>query len=238
MKVTYLSHSGFCVELENHILLFDYYKGQIPKFDQEKEIFVFASHKHPDHFNFSVFELRSKYSKIRYIFSSDIKLSDTYLERKGVSPTIKENMISIGRHKTEMIGSVQVTTLQSTDQGVAFLVTCEGKTIYHAGDLNWWHWEGEAEQDNTDMKNAYQREINSIGRRHIDIAFVPLDPRQEEAYDWGMNYFLEHTDADVIFPMHMWGKYDWIGRYKKSLPDPEQAARIMEILKEGQTWNI
>lgn len=31
----------------------------------------------------------------------------------------------------------------STDEGVAFLVTAEGRTVFHAGDLNWWHWEGE-----------------------------------------------------------------------------------------------
>ena len=31
MKITYISHSGFAVELENHIFLFDYYKGEIPK---------------------------------------------------------------------------------------------------------------------------------------------------------------------------------------------------------------
>ena len=36
MKITYISHSGFAVELENHIFLFDYYKGEIPKFDPKK----------------------------------------------------------------------------------------------------------------------------------------------------------------------------------------------------------
>mgnify|MGYP000509052087 CR=1 FL=1 len=38
MKITYISHSGFAVELENHnFFLFDYYKGEIPKFDPEKK---------------------------------------------------------------------------------------------------------------------------------------------------------------------------------------------------------
>ena len=33
MKITYISHSGFAVELENHIFLFDYYKGEISEGD-------------------------------------------------------------------------------------------------------------------------------------------------------------------------------------------------------------
>ena len=34
MKVTYIEHSCFSVELDNSILLFDYYKGEIPDFDK------------------------------------------------------------------------------------------------------------------------------------------------------------------------------------------------------------
>ena len=55
-----------------------------------------------------------------------------------------------------MIGSVQVETLKSNDEGVAFLVTAEGRTIYHAGDLNWWYWNGEPEDDNEFMVRFYK----------------------------------------------------------------------------------
>lgn len=34
VKVTYIEHSCFSVELDNSILLFDYYKGEIPDFDK------------------------------------------------------------------------------------------------------------------------------------------------------------------------------------------------------------
>ena len=40
----------------------------------------------------------------------------------------------------------EIRTLRSTDEGVAFVVHYAGKTIYHAGDLNWWHWEGEPDE--------------------------------------------------------------------------------------------
>ena len=65
MKITYISHSGFAVELENHIFLFDYYKGEIPKFDPKKSIVVFASHVHHDHYVEEIFELREQYPDVR-----------------------------------------------------------------------------------------------------------------------------------------------------------------------------
>ena len=36
MKITYIHHSSFCVELENSILLFDYFKGELPEFNKDK----------------------------------------------------------------------------------------------------------------------------------------------------------------------------------------------------------
>ena len=49
IKVTYLDHSGFLVELEDAYFLFDYYKGRLPQIDLEKKMFVFVSHVHHDH---------------------------------------------------------------------------------------------------------------------------------------------------------------------------------------------
>ena len=41
IKVTYLDHSGFLVELEDAYFLFDYYKGRLPQIDLgEKDVCV------------------------------------------------------------------------------------------------------------------------------------------------------------------------------------------------------
>ena len=37
MKITYIDHSGFCVECENVVFIFDYYKGELPEFDRKKK---------------------------------------------------------------------------------------------------------------------------------------------------------------------------------------------------------
>ena len=50
MKITYIHHSAFLVETESAYLLFDYFQGKLPEFSEEKPLYVFASHRHPDHF--------------------------------------------------------------------------------------------------------------------------------------------------------------------------------------------
>ena len=51
MKVTFIYHSAFLVELERCSLLFDWYGGDLPKIDRTKPLYVFASHHHGDHYS-------------------------------------------------------------------------------------------------------------------------------------------------------------------------------------------
>lgn len=242
MKVTYIGHSGFAVELAHMILLFDYYTGKLPDWPQEKALAVFASHSHPDHFNRRILKLAGERRQIHYFFGNDIRLGEKWMKENGIPAAVKKSVTKLagGRESVWEEGSfrVKVCALKSTDSGVAFLVEAEGKRIYYAGDLNWWHWAGEPEAENQEMGRAYKKEIDSIAGQHFDLAFVPLDPRLEESYSWGMDYFLEKTDSPVVFPMHMWGKYETAARYKESGPGRRYAARIMEIESGGQVWNI
>ena len=206
MKITYIAHSGFCVELEKHVLLFDYFTGELPSWDKEKTILVFASHKHQDHFSLRILELRKEYPHIHYFFGNDIKLKPDYLLRKKADPEALSDVTVMKAHEQTGYGgesqAVTVRTLKSTDEGVAFLVEAEGKTFYHAGDLNWWHWEGEAPQWNAEMARAYQAEIGRLQGKRIDIAFIPVDPRLEESMLLGIEYFMEHVGAKMVIPMH------------------------------------
>ena len=236
MKITYLYHSGFAVELEKHILIFDYFKGTLPEWEQDKTILCFVSHKHSDHFDFKIFDLYGQYKKIHYFLGSDIRLSDKYLQRNGVDPVVKETLTNVGKHTVTRWQDVTIETLRSTDAGVAWIVTAEGKTIYHAGDLNWWHWEGEEPAWNRKMEADYKKEIDRISGRYFDAAFVPLDPRLEATYDLGMRVFLERTDAGAVFPMHMWDQYEVISGFRQSEAGRSYADRIMEIREPGQEF--
>ena len=93
MKVTFLHHSSFLVELEHTILLFDYFAGDrvngfhftgtIPTLDPEKDFYVFASHKHQDHFDMDNLKLAEQYPKVKFIFSKDCKMSRNFLSKHG-----------------------------------------------------------------------------------------------------------------------------------------------------------
>lgn len=240
MKITYIAHSGFSVELEKQVLLFDYFTGELPSWDRQKEIFVFASHKHQDHFNLKILELRKEYPRIRYFFGNDIKLKPDYLLRKKADPEALSFVTVMKAHESLRYGEkgqeVQISTLKSTDEGVAFLVEAEGKAFYHAGDLNWWHWEGEPVSWNRNMEAGFRREIDSIAGKCFDAAFVPLDPRLEAAYGLGMDYFLEKTQATHVFPMHMWEEYGYISKYKETETGRRHAGQIMDISGRGEEF--
>lgn len=197
MRITYLEHSGYMAEEEDRALVFDYYKGTLPELPRQKKVYVFASHVHPDHFTKRIFEWESRYPNIHYILSDDIKARDA-----------EGRCTYIGPCQTAELDEMEIRTLRSTDEGVAFLVKLKDKRIYHGGDLNWWHWEEESKAYNEMMRRKYQHEISKIEGEAIDAAFLPLDPRQEEQYAWGFDYFMRHTRTKHAFPMHMWGQYD------------------------------
>lgn len=246
MKVTYIYHSGFLVETDPAVFLFDYYKGELPAFPAEKPLIVFASHKHPDHFDFKIFDLQTHPGGVTYVFGNDIKLNENYLQRHGVNPAVREKIHRMPSH-TELTlplkagtgdkpESVTIHTLKSTDAGAAFYVKAGDVRIYHGGDLNWWHWEGESKAFNRQQECVYKEEINYLkklleGNAELDAAFVPLDPRLKDAYCLGMDYFLSHIPVKEVFPMHMWDDYDVIKRYLSHCKEREDTGQFAKCIK-------
>ena len=229
LKVTYIYHSGFLVETERSYLLFDYWKGEIPAMDYKKELYIFASHGHRDHFSDDIFKLENRCEKVQYILSSDTKDSTRNWAKA-------ENVHFMAPHETLDVDGVHVETLFSTDEGVAFLVQADGRSIYHAGDLHWWHWPGEPEEDNEWHRQAFQKEMTYLSGKEFDCAFVVLDPRQEEAGEWGMDYFLKTARSRYIFPMHCWNNYRMIREYKVKNDAKYLTGQIMEITAPGQEF--
>ena len=224
MKVTYLDHSGILVEIKDYYCIFDYYKGELPPLDKEKEVIVFCSHSHNDHYNPLIFDLLNQRG-MRYqaILASDI--SD-------------ENRLSKIKHSFvkpdecyQFDGGIQVETLLSNDSGVAFIVSTDEGVVYHGGDLNDWYWEGEPEEENQELRTIYHTEIGKIKGRHFDVAFVPLDPRLEAHYADGLLYFLENVDCDAVFPIHYWGEPAVIQRFITEYPQYQYRIKNTETAK-------
>lgn len=233
LKVYFICHSCFAVELERSVLIFDYYgEGRLPAFPPEKQIYFLASHSHRDHYNRKILTCRTDLSGAEYLLSGDIRLR----------PEEKQEWIhSIGSGAEDTIGPLRVKALQSTDRGVAFIVETEDVRIYHAGDLNWWHWKEESEEWNKNMAAKYQNEIDKLAGWHFDLAFVVLDPRLGDAYHWGMDYYLSRTDNDHVFPMHCWKDYEVCARYEKAMDKQNGRRGVKDFHKveyEGQEWEL
>ena len=215
MKINYHFHSGVSVESGGDLYIFDYYrKGFDPcELALFKNVYVFASHNHGDHFDRSILGWNQYKGDINYIFSHDISNFDVPASVMNPGDVLK-------------INDIKVTALDSTDEGVAFLVNTPELTLFHAGDLNWWHWEGESEEYNLGMKEKYKREINKLRGEHIDVAFIPVDKRLEDSMYYSIDYLMATADVKTVCPLHFWGDWKYIEKVKDELKNREYYNRI------------
>jgi L-ascorbate metabolism protein UlaG (beta-lactamase superfamily) len=227
MNVTYLNHSGFLVETKNKVLVFDYYSqgGRFDFFDpqeyQGKDIVFFVSHSHSDHFDPRILDWAGTAS---YVISDETNLTSDF----------RGEVLYVKPHASYEFHEMQIETLRSNDEGVAFVVAVDGKMIYHAGDLNWWHWNGESEEFNEEIAKSYKGEIQRIKDRKFDLVFIPADLRLEDKYCWATDYFMQEIGATTVFPMHFWGKFDVCGMLKEK----NYGNNIRNIMKENQKFRI
>lgn len=228
MNITYINHSGFIVETESCYIIFDYFNGDLPEFSG-KPVYIFSSHGHQDHFNREIFNVFDD-DKIKYILSGDIK--------KKVKTIDSDNIIFVYPRKEYDLDMLHIKTLRSTDLGVAYIVEVDGVRIYHGGDLNCWMWQEENKQYNNNMKNNYEREINSIKGECFDLAFVPLDPRQDEYYNLGIKYILKQCDIKNIFPMHMWEEYSIQDKFLADEANNLENTKFYKINNKNDSWRI
>jgi len=231
-KVTYIKHSGVLVETDHAYLLFDYWEGEIPEISSQKDLYIFSSHIHRDHFTKDIFKLENKSVNVEYILSFDIR-NGSRAWKKADNVTFLDPCVE--KH----IGDLKVRTLRSTDEGVAFLVKVEGLTVYHAGDLHWWYWPGDPLEDNEGRRREnYLKEIRKLSDEKIDISFVVLDPRQEYAGGYGMDQFLAKVNSRYVFPIHFWENFEYVRAYREKNSLKYPATCIVDISRAGQSFDI
>ena len=230
--VTYIKHSGVLVETKSSYLLFDYWEGELPDLDFGKDLYIFSSHIHRDHYTKSIFKLENRCINVEYILSSDI--------RRGSGEWRKaENVTFIAPCSRKKSGRLEIQTYRSTDAGVAFLVKIDGLTIYHAGDLHWWYWPEDLREDNEGRrKNNYLKEIQKLEGESPDISFVVLDPRQRDAGGYGMDQFLAHVHSRYVFPIHFWENYGYVRNYIDKNESKYPAVCLKMISRQGERFEI
>ena len=206
--IYYIYHSGFVLELEKSILIFDFYRIPTDKKNEEesfiskfikrtdKKIYVFSSHSNSDHFNKEILKWLNLNENIKYILSDDIKIhkhKNFYFTKEGDSFELD---------------NLKISTFGSTDLGSSFYVNVEDKNIFHSGDLHLWHWEDDTLEEEKTMYDAYMSELEKIKKLdRIDIAFVPVDPRLGVNTLEGVELFYKVLKPKLIVPMHFSDDY-------------------------------
>ena len=115
MKITYINHSGFLLETRDCYYIFDYYKGELPNLDKEKEVIVFCSHFHKDHFNPQIFGILDDMGMTyQAVLANDIRKRN-HLSGMKITYVYHDQTYNLDN-------GTQVDTLLSNDSGVAFIV--------------------------------------------------------------------------------------------------------------------
>lgn len=246
MQIVFIHHSCFLVEIDDKVLIFDYFAGdrvngynftgKIPTYEPDTPIYMFASHCHQDHFDMDILSWAERYTNIKYILSKDIRISPNFLKKHNINPQVRNRVTFVSHDKEYEVDGIKISTLNSTDAGVAYYVDVNGATFFHAGDLNDWRMEGIGELMNGRMNKNFRHQISKLKDKPINVAFFPLDSRIGNYTFEGIDYFVKNTDAEYIFPMHMWQDYSKIKEYKKRLTNKEMADRIIEIERENQNF--
>jgi hypothetical protein len=215
MKLTYIFHSGFKLETEKSILIFDYWMdpGNVLEsvFQSKKPLYVFSSHFHEDHFTREVFEWRKQRENITYILSKDI------LRHRRASKEEADAWLAKGASWSDQL--VSVKALGSTDSGVSWIVETEDKRIFHAGDLNNWYarFLSEAVPGQTIYSEEFDEDIDPIAHEKqylgelkdickvtdsFDLVMFPVDGRIGNGYTLGGRQFIDRFKVGMFVPMH------------------------------------
>ena len=202
LHVTYLFNSGFVVKSGRNLLIFDYYLNPVPGLEQmiadSENVWVFSSHRHADHYNPEIIRWQDRVNA--YILSDDIRYET------GIDKLKSEKIIFMPPYQEKVNGSLRVVTYGSTDEGVSFYVELDGWRIFHAGDLNWWHWKGDTAENIRIAEEAFRGEMSRLANLKLDIAFFPVDSRLEEYRAIGAEVFCQTVEVPELIAMHTRGE--------------------------------
>jgi L-ascorbate metabolism protein UlaG (beta-lactamase superfamily) len=181
VSVKWLGHAGFQINAEGKNIYIDPYEGEY----SEKADLLLITHSHSDHCDAKSIKMVQKPDTV-VIAPADCA--------QKIGLNVK--MLKVG-HQTA-VGNIKVKAVEAYNNkrfrspgnpfhpkglGVGYLITAEGKTIYHAGDTD------------------FIPEMKQLG--HVDIALLPS----------GGTYTMDNADAadaavainpEGAIPMHRW----------------------------------
>lgn len=239
MTLRYLFHSGFAVETDTAIVIIDFYEdtsdashGLVHEvlLHSGKKIYVLASHFHPDHFNPEILKWRDAYPSVTLILSNDI-----YRHHRAR----RDEAIFLKRFDTFDDGVLHVKAYGSTDVGVSFYLTLEGVSIFHAGDLNNWHFQDEStpqEVKKAESDYLAQLRLISADLSQVDLTLFPVDHRLGTDYAKGAEQFLQTIKSTIFVPMHGGGEYEGGNAFGPTAT--ALGAVFLPVHRRGESYDI
>jgi len=182
VTIKWLAHAGFQIKAEGKIIYIDLEKGG--EFSEKADL-ILVTHSHTDHCD------PAQIQKARKPDTLIIAPADCVSKIGGNVKTLKAGEeTKIGNIKVKAVEAYNVKRFRSPGipfhpkgLGVGYLITAEGKTVYHAGD--------------TDVIPEMRQLSN------VDVALLPS----------GDTYTMDNNDAaeaalafkpKTVIPMHRW----------------------------------
>lgn len=249
MRLTYIFHSGFVLETESCILVFDYWMDPAHAMryflSLDRPMYVFSSHFHEDHFTREIFSWRQQREYITYILSKDILRH----RRAGKD----ESHAWLAKGGTWQDANLKVWATGSNDSGVSWVIEVDGRRIFHAGDLNNWYarfltddYKGGTvmsqefgEIDPSKDEKQFLGELKDIRKITpcFDLVMFPVDGRIGNGYTRGARQFIERFSVGTFVPMHFVASgFESAWRMKEFCD--ERNIRFWSVEREGEQITI
>ncbi len=207
--IKWLAHASFQIKVNNKIIYIDLEQAANP---QERADIILATHSHSDHCDpEKIKSVRGDQTVVIAPADCTEKIGGTVYSLKAGEEKEVEDI------RIRAVEAYNQTRFRSPGQpfhpkglGVGYIVTAEGKNIYHAGDTD------------------FISEMKNLGS--IDVALLPV----------GGTYTMENDDgADaaiainprVAIPMHTWDK--GVSEFKDKV-ESNSTIRVVVLEKDGE----
>lgn len=207
-----LAHACFQIKAGGKIMYTD--PGEHATLPEKADI-ILVTHSHYDHCD------PSKIKKVRTPDTVVIAPADCASKIGGTVTSLKPGeKTTIGDIKVKAVEAYNYKRFRSPGNpfhpkgfGVGYIMTVEGKTIYHAGDTD------------------FIPEMKEIG--HVDVALLPT----------GDTYTMDNSEGaeaavsinpGIAVPMHTWGKDT--GEFKKTV-ESSSTTKVV-VLQQGEEYQL
>jgi L-ascorbate metabolism protein UlaG (beta-lactamase superfamily) len=231
MEFYYLENSGFVLRHAGDLVLIDCMSAPpeqlMESLGKPECVVALASHFHGDHFSPWIFDLRRRWPQTQYVLSADISVH----RKRNIPTDVAVRFVEKGQQA--QLQGIDIAAWGSTDEGISFHISWGGRQIFHAGDLNCWHWQEESSPEQIRKATEwFESELEEVskGVPALDAAFFPVDPRMGKDYYRGAVRFAQVMRPKIFVPMH----------FGSELNPPtaffDEMRPLTQVVRTGRGW--